>query len=181
MKKKRLNTWLVIALILVLLTAVLTLIFGQGELNLGALKIPKSKVARVAFAECKGQAEQKDGFCIYTIDTPLDYYVTKEGSNFIIYGPQITQLYQDLNLDRTGGAVLPAETYSITDKSFSLSLVYNERDGINGKEPSFVLENPDQGTIDQFKQVRFVEVQVSDQIKIRLNTFALPTREIRAS
>lgn len=180
------NTWLIIALIIVLLTAILSLIFGQGELNLGQLKIPRTKVARetkkiAAVVECKGKAEQKENFCIYTVDRPLDYYVVKDGSNYIIYGPTLKQLYMDLGLNLNENATLPAETYSITNESFAFNFIYKEKGGISKKDPSFVLENPDQSVIDQLNKVRFIEVKVTDQIKIRLNTFSLPAREIRAS
>ena len=180
MKNRKINAWLIIALIAVLITAILSLIFGQGELNMGAFKPPKTKVARetkkVAVVECPGRSESKDGYCIYTLERPLDYYIVKDGSNFVVYGPNLTQLYKDLNLDRTENTSLPVESYAISRSSFT----FKNRNSNGENVPSLVLENLDQATIDNLKNVRFIEVKVAGQTKVRLNTFTLPTKEIRA-
>jgi hypothetical protein len=179
MANKQNNKWLLIGLGVVLLTAVISIIYGQGYINLGAFGI---NVKRVAEATCKKGADLEDKYCVYNLE-PIQYFVMKDGDNYVIYGDNITTLFQENALNIAEGSELSAISYSLMRPAVntktqiastpfsSLSLGFKTIDNKGHKIPAISMDNT---TATRSQGARFVEVELPKMIKVRLNSFYLP-------
>jgi hypothetical protein len=160
--------WIAVALSAVLLV----MVFGDGYLYQGALRW-KPKVRRVAQFTCLADANKEGNFCAYTLE-PIEYFVMKDGENYVIYGAKggdkIAKILKDNNIELTQGHTYNASSYSLvrSPNYSAMMLGFKFRDG---SVPAFTL---DKATAATMKDVRFVEVELPRSVKIRFNTFYLP-------
>jgi len=179
MSKKKNSKWLFIGLGVVLLAAVVSIMYGEGYVTLGALGV---KVRRVAQATCKDGADQEDKYCVYTLK-PIQYFVMKDGDNYVIYGDNITKLFNDNSLTVTEGSNLSATSYSLMRPTVntnvqiastpfsSLNLGFKS---ISNKGATIPAITMDKATAVRSQGARFVEIELPKMIKVRLNSFYLP-------
>jgi hypothetical protein len=179
MHKKKISKWVLIAIGVVLFAAIVSILYGEGYLNLGALGV---KVKRTTQTECKEGAEKEDKYCVYTLE-PIQYFVMPDGSNYAIYGDNITKLFTDNKLVINDGYSLSAMSYSLVRPSpnttaqvatspfttFNLGFKYTDK---NGKKIPVI--TMDKATATRCKGARFVEVELPKMVKVRLNSFYLP-------
>ena len=172
MPKKKTRKWIWLILIVALLAVILTILYGEGYLNLGAFRW-RFPVKRVAEAVCKQGAAKEGNYCVYTLE-PIQYYVMKDGSDYIIYGPNVTKALSDNNIKLSAGNMYNGSSYSLTRPVpfANLKLGYKLKDRNGESLPAFVI---DKATADTLKGVRFVEIELQGMIKLRFNTFYLPT------
>lgn len=174
MPKKRKSHAVFLAWIAAGLSVVLlAMVFGEGYLYEGALRWwPTVKVRRVAQVTCRSDAALEGKFCAYTLE-PIEYFVMKDGDNFVIYGAKggdrINEVLTNNNIELTEGHTYNAFSYSLVrSPNYSpMTLGFKLRDG----GPAFTL---DKATADTLKDVRFVEVELPRSVKIRFNSFYLP-------
>ncbi len=161
----------------ILLVTVFAILYGQGQLNFGALSLQPGtkKVSRVAEVQCPDTAVKETPYCVFNLD-PLEYYVVKDGSNFLIYGPNVTDIFKSNNWNFVDGRVFNGAAYSIANSGFTdMKLNYKLADR-NGKQvPAFVF---DYSTAQKIQGSRFVEVALPNSIKIRFNTFNIPDKTL---
>jgi|WetSurMetagenome_2_1015567.scaffolds.fasta_scaffold36959_5 hypothetical protein len=169
MFKKKINIWIPIALVVVLLTATVSILYGEGYLNLGALGI---KVKRVAQTACKEGAEKEDKYCVYTLE-PIQYFVMKNSGNYEIYGDTITKIIDENSINPGDGKTISATSYSLkkTTPFSSLDLAFRMKEKDGTQIPCLVLDGQ---TAENVRGARFVEVEMPKLVKIRLNSFYIP-------
>jgi len=179
MSKKKTSKWLLIGLGVVLLAAIVSILYGEGYLNLGALGV---KVKRVAQTVCKTGAEKEDKYCVYTLE-PIQYFVMQDGANYSIYGDSITKLFTDNGLTVGEDKILSAMSYSLMRPALntsgqvaaspftSINLGFQYRDNKGTQIPSLTM---DKATATRCKGARFVEIELPKMVKVRLNSFYLP-------
>lgn len=186
-KKKKSYAVALAGIAVALSTVLLVMVYGEGYFYQGALKWrPNIKVRRqVAQVTCKKDANQEGKYCVYTLE-PVQYFVMKDGENFIIYGPKmginpatglpdpdpISKILLDNNIElNVGNNLYNAATYSITATTvdFKVGFKFLESDGV--KRPTFVL---DQAAAAALKDARSISVELPRSVKIRFNTIYLP-------
>jgi len=175
----------VLAGIAVALSAVLlVMMYGESSLYQGALKWrPTYKVRRVAQVTCKSDASLEGRLCAYTLE-PIQYFVMKDGENYIIYGPKetdptkitdpIKKILTDNNIElNVGDNLYNAWSYSLLRAQNSVEMKmgfkFIERDGV--QSPAFTI---DAATAKTLTGVKSVEVELPRSVKIRFNSFYLP-------
>ena len=171
--KKRKSHAVLLAWIAVALSAVLlVMVFGEGYLYEGALRW-RPKVRRVAQVTCLADANREGNFCAYTLE-PIEYFVMKDGENYVIYGARgddrISKILADNNIELSQGNTYNAYSYSLVKSPnyspMTLGFKYRE-----GNAPAFTL---DKAKAETLKDTRFVEVELPRSVKIRFNSFYLP-------
>lgn len=155
--------------------AIVGIVYGNGRLNLGSLTSqPVKKVARVAEVTCPTSTRTEGSYCVSTLE-PLEYFVIKDGSNFVIYGSGIDDIFAANNW-KFDERTFSGDSFSVAKSSFTpmvFNFKYIERDGV--KEPAFVF---DYTTAQNIQGSRFVEVELPDSFKIRFNTFNIPDKSL---
>lgn len=173
MKKWPMGLWL--SIFVIALVAIGAIMYGNGQLNFGALNMVPGKVARVANAECPNGSLKQDPYCVFTLE-PLEYYVVKDGTNFDIYGPKVSELFTANSWNLAENATFSGAAYSVIKKSFTpitLTFKHITRDGETS--PAFMF---DYETAKKIQGSRFVEVVIQNSIKLRFNTFNIPDRTL---
>gem|GEM_PF-2898934 len=179
MSKKKTSKWLLIALGFVLFAAIISILFGEGYLNLGALGV---KVKRVAQTACQGAAVKEDKYCVYTLE-PRQYWVMPDGKDYVIYGDNISNILTENSIVIEAGRIMAATSYSLMRttpltttqvasspfSSLNLGFKYTSQDG--SKFPSLTLSG---ATAKKVQGARFIEIELPKLVKIRLNSFYLP-------
>ncbi len=167
----RKNLFLVLGIIAVIVIGGLATLYGQGQLNLGALGIQPQKVSRVAAVECPGDATKISNSCVYTFE-PLEYYVIKDGSNFVIYGPTVTEKFSEKGWSFNDGTQFNGAGYSVAKAGFvPMILTFKNFDRDGEKVPGFSF---DYETAKSIQGSRFVEINLPAPTKIRFNMFNIP-------
>jgi hypothetical protein len=154
--------WAVVALALIV--AVLSILYGQGYLNLGAV----SRTKKVAQAVCLEGSDQEGTFCTYTISPIIHYMIIKDGSDDLIYdsvNAKMATIIKDNGLDLQDGKQYDGSAYTLTTGSqwTDIKLTYKLKDG---SVPAFVL---DRATADAIKEAKSVIVELPKNVKIRFN------------
>lgn len=197
MKKDKINIWLITALALLIITAILTMIFGEGMLNLGMIGVkikrtaPITKVAQVAQvtapATCPDGSFKEDVYCVYTLDLGnADYFVIKKGDNFIIYDSSTNKMkgiFEQNGISINEGNANPAFIYTLLplDKrpanfTQNISLIVGYYNAGEGSVPAFTLSAAAAESV-QGSRSLVVDLQQKN-IKIRFNNIRLPLKEI---
>ncbi len=171
--KSQLGIW--IAIIAVISVTGLAVMYGQGQLNLGAVGVQPKKVSRVALTECPPGSKSQDKFCIFTLE-PLEYYVTKDGDKFVIHGPKVTEIFTSNAWNFKEGTTFKGDAYSVAKFAFTMmDLTFKPTERGGEKIPSFVF---DRTTAVKIQGSRFVEVELPDSVKLRFNTFNIPDKDL---
>lgn len=171
------NVALIVGTVVVVAVATTAILYGNGQLNFGAFNMaPEKKVARVAMVECAADALKQDNFCIYSFE-PLEYYVIKDGSGFMIYGPTVTEKYNGHGTwNLKDGDTYNAGAYSVTKGTFTpFTTTFKLRDRDSEKVPSFSF---DYEAAKNIQGSRFVEINLPNSVKLRFNTFNIPDKNL---
>lgn len=149
--------------------------YGNGRLNLGALGVEPKKVARVAVLECPEDSTKIGEHCVYTF-APLEYYVIKDGANFLIYGPTVSEKFKEKGWTFHGDTSFKGAAYSVAKAGFTpINLTYKELERDGEKVPAFAF---DYQTAQKIQGSRFVEMDLSTTVKIRFNMFNIPDKDL---
>lgn len=164
-----------IAIIAIIGVTGLAVMYGQGQLNLGAVGVQPKKVAKVALTECPAGSKSQDKFCIFTLE-PLEYYVIKDGVKFVIHGPRLTEIFTNNAWNISEGTTLKGDAYSATKFGFTMmEFTFRPMERGGNKVPSFSFDHP---TAVKIQGSRFVEVELPDSVKLRFNTFNIPDKDL---
>lgn len=164
------NLFIALGVVAITVIAGLAILYGQGELNLGAFGIQTRKVSRVA-VDCPADANKINDFCVYTFE-PLEYYVIKDGSSFVIYGPTVTDKFKEKGWNFNDGVEFNGAGYSVAKSGFiPMTLTFKNLDRDGEKVPGFGF---DYETAKSIQGSRFVEVNLPAPTKIRFNMFNIP-------
>lgn len=167
MPKKNLSPWIWIAVVLVVVAAILAIIYGRGRLNLGALTQP---------ATCPNNSQPENSSCFYNLELLSDYYVSKDGSNFVISGPTLTQTFTANNWSFQEGTTFNAAAYSVVKTEFTpITLTFKFKNSGGKNIPSLVFDYP---TAQKIQQSKFIEVSIQDPIKVRFIDFNIPDKTL---
>lgn len=176
MAKNKINYWLIAALGILLITAILTMIFGEGALNLGALGVKVKRTANVAEVTCPSGSLNEMGFCTFTLN-PMDYNVLKKGDSYVIYSTKLKEIMEQNAVSIKMDDVRLAKAFApTTGYSDDFGLKFSSFDLNGEKLPAFTM---DSSTAEKARDRRFVIIDLQQKnIKIRLNSFYLPAKEI---
>lgn len=172
-KKNQLG--ILIAIIAVIGVTGLAVMYGQGQLNLGAVGVQPKKAAKVALTECPAGSKSQDKYCIFTLE-PMEYYVIKDGDKFVIHGPKLTEIFTKNQWNFSEGTTMKGDAYSVVKFAFTMmELTFKPMERGGSIVPSFVFDRP---TAEKIQGSRFVEVELQGSIKLRFNTFNIPDRDL---
>ncbi len=166
-RKKSHSKYIPVLILLVIISAVLTILYGEGYLNLGSIsQLPKGKVAE---AVCLGKAQREDIYCVYNL-LPIEYGVMKDGSDYLVYGVEVTKALSDNEIAPNEKDTFNGTAYVIP-KFVPITTGFRMKDRNGEKLQTFVL---DQATADSIKGANWVEIELTKDVKLRLTNFYLP-------
>lgn len=162
-------------IIAILGAALISILYGQGYLNLGALKfkpIGQKAGQEAPTMVCPSKSVQEGPYCVFTLNPPLEYYTIKDGDNFVFYGPILTKRYSEMGLNYREGDIINSDAYSIVKGSFiPMQLTFKFKDSKGKQVPSFVFDYP---TAEKVQGSRFVDAIVAPDRIIRFEKFNIP-------
>ena len=176
---KKLSQWIWLAIIIIVIVSIISIIFGQGYLNLGALRFTtKGQKAdqQASYIKCPAKSVQEGPYCVFTLNPPLEYYTIKDGDNFLFYGPIVSKRYNDNGWNFKEGDIINGAAYSIVKNGFTpMTLTFKLIEKKGKLEPAFVF---DYATAEKIQGSRFVDVTVAKDKIIRFEKFNIPDKNL---